>query len=208
VAENERVASSYIATLKALVLIVGPILLGAAWFLAVAPARQPGVYVEYGNGTSLLQPCDPGKSSPLSARAAGVAGAVTSFFVVLPDAIPASSADPSPQLFFTVVNHVLPDTELARIQLDTDVRTMAPNIYRVVSSQKLRWETGGLGESIYRQTLMARSGNRATIELLVELQLPDPTGTGSCRYGVVVGPPPQLPDSSIGWFVPPPGKNQ
>lgn len=196
-------ASTYIATLKALVLVVGPLLLGVAWFFLVAPARQPGVYLEFPDRVFELSPCDATTAGTFSAVAPKTSDGVAAFVVVRPDEASAPPAEAFGQLFLTVVNHADPGSALGRFALDTQVQRIGPGIHRVMSSHRLQWEFGGLSESVYRQALAQHKADRATIELMVELETPASSRQGACRYGVVVGPPSYMRDTSLGWFVPP-----
>lgn len=199
-------ATSYTGLAKACSLIVGPILLGAGVFLAIAPSQEPGVYAEVGSAVYRLAPCDTGEAKTLSTDSPSHSRVVQAFFVVRPamaqEQLPATWA----QLFLTVVNHAEPESGFGRLAIDTEIRRMGSGIYRIVSSQSLMWKFGGIFESVYRQTLAQYPGSRATTELLVELEVPHPSGQGTCRYGVILGPPSDQPDSSLGWFVAPPGE--
>jgi hypothetical protein len=79
-------------------------------------------------------------------------------------------------------------------------------VYRVASDQPLRWDWKGPTGAAYRTALSRTLGDRATTEVLVELEV---TGlaTGACRYAVTMGPPPSLPDNDLKWFVPPAEKH-
>lgn len=194
-------ASTYIPTLKALILVVSPILLGAGWFLSVAPARQPGVYLEFPDRIFELTPCEAMTARTFPATAPKTSDRVAAFVVVRTDEASTLPAEAFGQLFLTVVNHAEPGSDLGRFALATDVQRIGPGIHRVMSSQKLQWEFGGLSESVYRQALAQHKADRATTELMVELDVPATSRQGACRYGVVVGPPSLMRDTSLGWFV-------
>jgi hypothetical protein len=193
---------------KAFALIVGPILLGAVFLLATAPPKAPGVYVEVADVVYHLVPCGMSDAGTLSANAPAYRGIVQSFFVVFPDPPQAPLPANWAQLYFTVVDHAQPEADFGRHALATDIRSMSPRIHRVVSGQALRWEFGALAESVYRQSLARHVGNRATTELLLELEFTAFPGDRKCRHAVVLGPPPDQPDSSFGWFVPPAGEHR
>lgn len=195
--------------IKALALIVGPILCGVVFFLTEAPAQTPGVYVEIADGIYHLSTCVSGTSSVagVSTTAPVVTGDVLSFFLVLPDNVSAPTNAKSARLYLNVVNHAEPQTEYGRTPLATAVHRMNPHVYRVMSDQLLRWDSRGVTNSVYQQALSHIPGNRATTELLVELEIPAPPA-GPCTYAVVLGPPPGLPDLPVRWFVPPPEGHQ
>lgn len=172
----------------------------------MAPAVTPGVYVDLANNIYQLPACDTENARAFATQAPATSVIIASFFVVHAGTASTPLSDGMAQLFLTVVNHAEPETDFGRLAIDTDIHTMSPGVYRVVSSHDLKWEFGGLSESVYRQALARHPGNRATTELLIELDVPDPSGRGTCRYGMVLAPPPAVQDSSLGWFVPPPGE--
>lgn len=199
-------ASALAPTTKAFALIVGPILLGVGAFFTMAPPQTAGVYVEIADNFYPLSACDTEDARAFSTHAPATPDKVASFYVVHADTASTPLSDGMAQLFLTVVNHAQPEMDFERLAIDTDVHTMSPGVYRVASSHDLKWEFGGLSESVYRQALARHPGNRATTELLIELDVPDPSGRGTCRYGMVLGPPPNVRDTSLGWFVPPTGE--
>lgn len=203
-AASVRVASS-VPTIKAVGLIVGPIMLGAGLFLSTAPARRPGVYLEVADRTYELAPCEANQKRTLSARAPKTSDRVAAFVVVRTGDASVTPPEGIGQLFLTVVNHTEPDLALGRLTLDTRVQRIGPGIHRVISGHSLQWEPGGLSESVYRQALAQHKADRATTELVVELDVQGSSPHDVCRYGVVVGPPSHMRDTSLGWFVAPGG---
>jgi hypothetical protein len=191
--------------LKAFALIVGPILCGTVFFLTKAPAQAPGAYVELADGVYRLSTCVSGISSVagVSTTAPVAPGEVRSFYLLLPDSVSAPANAQSARLYFKVVNHAEPQTDYGRTPVATTVRRLHQRVYRVTSEQALRWDPHGVTSAVYRQALSRIPSNRATTELLLELEVPAPPA-GACRYAVIVGPPPTLPDIDVKWFVPPP----
>jgi hypothetical protein len=188
--------------LKALVLIVGPLLCGAVFFLTEAPAQTPGAYVELPDGVYRLPPCVAGSSpiTGLSTTAPAAPEGVRSFYVLSPDSASAPARARSARLYLKVVNHAEPQTDYGRAPLGTMVHRMHPHVYRVTSDQSLRWDSGGVIGSVYRQALARMPGHRATIDLLLELDVPESSG-GSCRYAVTLGSPPAVFVFDDKWFV-------
>jgi hypothetical protein len=194
------------AFILALALIGGPILCGAVFFLAEAPAQTTGAYVGVSGGVYRLPDCVAGASpaNAVSSTSPVVPGELLSFFLVVPDGVSDPAPATSATLFLTAVNHAEPQADYGRTPLPTTVRRMARNVYRVTSDQTLRWDSRGPTGEVYRQALAGILGNRATTELLLVLEVPALTA-GSCRYGVTLGPPPALPDIDVKWFAPPAG---
>jgi hypothetical protein len=187
------------ALLLALALIGGPILCGAAYFMATRPAQAPGVYVELVDGVYPLPACAAG--TDISSTAAVTPGDIRSLFIVLPDAASAAANAETAKLYLRVVNHAEPQTDYGRTPLPATVARMSSRVYRVRSDRALRWDPQGLTNTVYRQALSRMLGNRATTEVLLELEVPE-RGTASCRYALTLGPPPSLPDSDAKWLVP------
>lgn len=187
------------ALLLALALIGGPILCGAAYFMVTRPAQAPGVYVELVDGVYPLPSCAPG--TDVSSAAAVVPGEIRSLFIVLPDDDSAAPDVEAAKLSLRVVNHAEPLTDYGRAPLPTTVARMSSRVYRVRSDRGLRWDQQGLPNTLYRQALSRMLGNRATTEVLLELEVPE-RGAASCRYALTLGPPPSLPDSDAKWLVP------
>jgi hypothetical protein len=170
----------------ALAIIVGPLLCGAIFFVTRGPAQKPGAYVETAAAVAL--------------------GEVRAFFLVLPDRAPARASADGAQLSLRVVNHAEPQIDYGRAPLPTTIRRMNANVYRVSSDQTLRWDPRGPTDAIYRRALARMPGNRATTEVLLVLEVPQPHA-GSCLYAMTLGPPPSLPDADVKWFVPPATKH-
>jgi hypothetical protein len=189
--------------IKALALIVGPILCGVLFFLAEAPAQTPGAYVETADGIYRLSTCEPGASNVagVSTAAPVVAGDVLRFYLVLPDDSAAVHAQAA-RLYLTVVNHAESEADYGRARLATVVRRMNSRVYRFRPEQALQWGSSEVTRSVYEQALAKMPGSRATAELLVELEVPAPTA-GLCRYAVSLGPPPSPLALPVKWFVPP-----
>ena len=187
------------ALLLALALIGVPLFCGAAYFLATAPAPAPGVYAEVVDGVHPLPACAAG--TDVSSTAAIPLGEIRSLFIVLPDEGVEGADVNAAKLYLRVVNHAEPQTDYGRTALPTTVARMNSRIYRVRSDRALRWDPQGLTNSVYRRALGRMPGNRATTEVLLELEVPGRAGA-SCRYALTLGPPPSFPDSDAKWFVP------
>jgi hypothetical protein len=190
----------------ALAIIVGPLLCGAIFFVTRGPVQKPGAYVETADGVYPLPTCLAGTSPDVSAAAAVALGEVRAFFLVLPDRAPARASADGAQLSLRVVNHAEPQIDYGRAPLPTTIRRMNANVYRVSSDQTLRWDPRGPTDAIYRRALARMPGNRATTEVLLVLEVPQPHA-GSCLYAMTLGPPPSLPDADVKWFVPPATKH-
>lgn len=186
------------ALLLALALIGGPILCGAVYFIAAAPAPAPGAYVEIVDGVYPLPAC--AASADVSSTAAVAPAEIRSVFIVLPDDGGEGANVEAAKLYLRVVNHAAPQTDYGRTPLPTTVARMSARIYRVRSDRALRWDPQGVPSAVYREALSRIPGNRGTIEVLLELEVPGRAG-GSCRYALTLGPPPSLPDSDAKWFV-------
>lgn len=178
-------------------------LCGAVYFTATRPAQAPGIYVEIVDGVYPLPACAAG--ADVSSTAAVVPGEIRSLFIVLPDDDSAAPNVEAAKLYLRVMNHAQPQADYGRTPLPTTVARMSPRIYRVRSDRGLRWDPQGLPNTVYRQALARMPGNRATTEVLLELEVPERAG-GSCRYALTLGPPPSLPDSDAKWFVPATGR--
>ena len=168
--------------------------------MTARPAQTPGVYVEITDGLYRLPDCAGGTSpvTGVSSTAAVTPGEIRSFYLVLPDETSAANAEVA-KLYLRVVNHAEPQTDYGRTALPTTVARMKAQIYRVRSDRGLRWDPQGLPHSLYREALSRMLGNRATTEVLLELDVPGPAA--SCRYAMTLGPPPSLPDPQVRWFV-------
>jgi hypothetical protein len=186
----------------ALALIGVPILCGAVFFMAARPAQTPGVYVEIADGLFRLPDCGGGTSpaTDVSSTAAVAPGEIRSFYLVLPDEASAANAEAA-KLYLRVVNHAEPQADYGRAALPTTVDRMKARIYRVRSDRGLRWDPQGLPHTLYREALSRMVGNRATTEVLLELDVPG-GAAASCRYALTLGPPPSLSDPPVRWFVP------
>jgi hypothetical protein len=186
--------------IKAAALILGPLLCGVIFFLVAAPAATPGAYLELADGVYPLSPCRDGVS-PAGGVPASAPGGVQAFLLLAGDAVPAPADAQSARLYLKVVNHADPQTDYGRTALPTAVQRLNPRVYKVTTEQVLRWDSRGLMNAVYRQALSLKPGDRATTEVVVELEVPAPAG--ACRYAVSLGPPATLGDSHETWFTPP-----
>lgn len=195
--------------IKALALFVIPIASGIAWFALTAPPQTPGTYVATDGGTFRLPPCKPGLSSidHVSTTAAVVTGSIPSFLIALPRGGATAAGAAVSRLFLRVVDHAAPRTDYGRVALTTIVSRLHGRVYRVTAEEDLRWNGGTLPWAVYRDAIARIPGNRATTELLVELEIPGEPA-GPCRQHLVLGPPPGLPNPAGGWFIPPPERSR
>ena len=188
--------------LKSSTLVLGPVLCGALYFWWAAAPQRPGVYVETIEGTTRLPDCDPGAhfGTALSGSAPVWSREVTSFFVVTGDGVqPADAA--AAKLQWRLIDHGAPDQPYPVAPVATQTYRLSSTVYRIKSDRPLRWDTAGSAGVALRAGLAAVHGNRATTDVLLELELPA-HGAAPCRSGIVLGPPPNLPELPAAPFVP------
>lgn len=187
--------------MKAVGLILVPMLCAAAVFWFQAPGHDPGVYVgtsngviyalsEYSPGSGLSFPTVEMKSPivPVSA------GNVTSFFIVGPQSSVIAAHATSSKMYLFVVDHANEIFRSEFVPVPVTVTRINPLVYHVkyeltkVWDPDQKWGPQSAAFQLYQQVLARTYGSRSTMDVLLGLVIPD-SAAGSFRiYSVRIGP--------------------
>src|SRR4051812_3347240 len=158
------------ATLKALVLIGGPLVCGAALFAFSAPPQQPGVYVRTRQGVYPVSGYAEQSVRMFDAvsdkvqTAPGGARGWVQFFVVGDATEPAARCGDHVELFFV---RIVDGEPAAYRPVATDVRRLDRRVCHVSSAELAHW--GDAPDPIVKYYEEAKTGTSKPVDVLVAL---------------------------------------
>ena len=183
---------SRILTVSALIAV--PLLCAELYFRMNDPGRDPGVYLEAGDGQYTLsgyaadQPTASGDAATRTPVVPG--GPAKAFYIVGPPDSPLAANARTATLWCFVVDDTGARFRADAMPVPATITQINPRAHRVTSDELGKaWGPESVAFQAYQRALARTAGSRTTMAVMIGLEVQDSAGGPRRMYSVRVGPP-------------------